>query len=421
MLDKVMDLAKEGRVEASEDVFAANGMKLIAKGAKISVDMQERLLLHRLKKPLEHSMCVEDAVDFRIVVTEGERLADEVEAFRPFLGPIRKGVSPLQILAKTELNNALKMLLTLVEHGGPETLRHYIAVSLVGFGLAHCMGASERLKQIVTIGGMFHDAGELYINPEILRSGVRLKPEEWKHIFSHPVIGQKLIAEVAHFDPAVATAMLEHHERYNGNGYPRRLAGTQISFAGQILGVAETVTGLLLHKERSLERAEIAIKVIPNEYAPEIVSAVSAAVREARLFLGKDLGQRTDDTLHDKLNQLTERLAAAAAHAETLVNRLPPGSVCGRVIGEIGARLTLVERAFTSTGLNAVGDDPAHNLLSYEDVDIAFEIGSVIDEVEWRIKEVRRDLVIRSGDLSAADTVHIEPLLELLDTAPLPK
>lgn len=415
MLDKVMALADEGRVEASEDVIAANGMKLIAKGSKISLDMQERLLMHRLKKPLEHTICVEDAVDFRLVVAEGTRLADEVEAFRPFLSAIRAGLSPLQILSKTETNDALKMLLTLIEHGGNENFRHFIAVSLVAYGIAHCIGANESIRRIVTLGGMFHDAGEFYINPEILRSGAKLKPDEWKHIYSHPVIGQKLIAEIGHFDPMVATAIIEHHERFNGNGYPRRLAGKQISFAGQILGVAETVTGMLLYKERSLERAEIAIKVIPNEYAPEIVSAVSAAVRGARLLLPRELGQRTDSALHDKLNALTAQLAAAAAYAEKFAARIPSGSACANVVNEISARLTIVDRAFASTGLNACGDDPAHNLLAYEDVDISFEIGSVINEVEWRIKEVRRDLIVRSSELPASEAAQFDPLLALLD------
>lgn len=57
-LDQVMDLSHVQGVEASQDIYAANGMKLIAKGARLSNEMQERLILHRLKKPLETSISI---------------------------------------------------------------------------------------------------------------------------------------------------------------------------------------------------------------------------------------------------------------------------------------------------------------------------------------------------------------------------
>lgn len=413
-LDKVMALAEEGRVEASEDIIAVNGMKLIAKGAKLSVDMQERLLMHRLKKPLEKSMCVEDPVDVRMIIEEAERLADEIQAFGPLLGSIRKGISPLHILNNTELNNALKMLLTLIEHGGHDSLRHYVAVSLVGFGLAHRMGASEHTRQTVTIGGMFHDAGELYIDPEILKQGTNLHPAEWKHVFAHPVIGQKLIAEVSQFDPAVATAMLEHHERYNGHGYPRKLNTLQISFAGQLLGVAETITGMLMRKGGSLERADIALKVIPHEYSPMIVSAVSGCAREARALRPREALDCAGSELREKLADLSARLASADEHLNNLGRLFERTPTLAKLVEEIDARLAVVERAFVSTGLHARSDDPSHRLLAYDDADIAFEIAGVINEIEWRVKEIHRDIVLSSDALGPGEGQHFDGLIGIL-------
>src|SRR5574343_1822328 len=61
-LQRVVDMAEHRRIEASDDIYAANGMKLLAKGTPISSEVQDRLIKHKLKKPLESSLSVADAI-----------------------------------------------------------------------------------------------------------------------------------------------------------------------------------------------------------------------------------------------------------------------------------------------------------------------------------------------------------------------
>ena len=109
-LDKVMDLAEEMDVEATEDIFDSRGMKLVAKGARISRNLQEKLIMHKLKKPLESSIAVEGGVSSNSVVEEAERLSETV----PPVAKMRRaasdrGISPVHVLKQTRFGSAMSM------------------------------------------------------------------------------------------------------------------------------------------------------------------------------------------------------------------------------------------------------------------------------------------------------------------------
>ncbi|GHV74075.1 phosphohydrolase [Spirochaetia bacterium] len=87
------------------------------------------------------------------------------------------------------------------------------------------------------VAAILHEAGMLTLTPEIYTSTGALSKEDQKAILSHPVLGYKLLKS---FDlpPAITAAALEHHERENGEGYPRRLTGEKITFYAKIIAVA---------------------------------------------------------------------------------------------------------------------------------------------------------------------------------------
>jgi HD-GYP domain-containing protein (c-di-GMP phosphodiesterase class II) len=96
--------------------------------------------------------------------------------------------------------------------------------------------ASHRLIEL-GVAALLHEAGMLSLSPEIYTNTGALNPEEHKAILSHPILGYKLLKS---FDLplTVTTPALEHHERENGEGYPRRLKGDQIGLYSKIIAVA---------------------------------------------------------------------------------------------------------------------------------------------------------------------------------------
>jgi len=276
-LDKVMRLSEQRDIKATEDIFDARGMKLVAKGTTVSRKLQERLMARQLSKPFESSIAVEGGIDPDAIVTEAKRVAETVEPVKALLDHDQGGSSPIRLLSDARFGSAMSTMLTIVQDGGAHALQHGVLVSLISIALAKKCGLGVGDQMNVALAGLLHDIGELYIDPEYLHSGRRLYPHEWRHVVVHPRIGQMLIEGLENYPATVARAVFEHHERLDGGGYPRGSAGKAISMEGQVVAVAEMISGVFLSKDQPLKRAELALKIVPGEHPHQLVSAVSSA------------------------------------------------------------------------------------------------------------------------------------------------
>ena len=134
-LNRVVELSATRHIEASEDVYNAVGMKLIAKGARISAEMQERLLRHKLKKPLESSLAVEDGVHSALLLDLAERVINSDVKVQPILLIGNHAVEARAILGSLPLSGPVSMLLTLLQKGGENELLHAVEGAMVGLVL----------------------------------------------------------------------------------------------------------------------------------------------------------------------------------------------------------------------------------------------------------------------------------------------
>jgi HD-GYP domain-containing protein (c-di-GMP phosphodiesterase class II) len=87
------------------------------------------------------------------------------------------------------------------------------------------------------VAGVLHDIGKLGISDAVLLKPGRLERHEWDEIMRHPELGARILEHANLRD--VASWVLSHHERLDGGGYPRALAGDAIPLEGRILAVAD--------------------------------------------------------------------------------------------------------------------------------------------------------------------------------------
>ncbi len=414
-LDKVMDLAEEMDVEATEDIFDARGMKLLAKGAKISRDMQERLILHKLRKPLESTIAVEGGVNADSVINEARRIAESSSPVSCILrSMVKNGIAPLDVMASIELGSAMRMMLTVVEKGGTSALEHCVMVSLVSVCLANRMGLNEKDQKIVALAGLLHDIGELYIEPEYLKEKRRLLPNEWRHVVVHPRIGQMLIGELENYPPAVAIAVSEHHERFDGAGYPRRVGGRNISAAGQAVSVAEMISGVFMKRDRPLARAELALKIVPGEHPHNLVSAVATALRSAELNDDQSVSAEPAESMRIA-HALSARIDSALNSGGSLLEGADSLSAKGKdMVSQALERVRTVQRAFISTGLDVCMNEGAA-FFEGRNAQLLFEAAVGVKEIGWRLQDVARDLALQGSALESHDNDALQPLIALLD------
>jgi putative nucleotidyltransferase with HDIG domain len=129
-----------------------------------------------------------------------------------------------------------------------ETYGHSKTVARYSHVLAGACGIRDaaRLDRIGK-GALLHDAGKMAIPDAILKKPGPLAPKEWDVIRKHPVVGYGLVRDVK-LVPEVGNIILCHHERYDGTGYPKGLAGEKIPLEARIFAVADTLDAVTSHR-----------------------------------------------------------------------------------------------------------------------------------------------------------------------------
>jgi HD-GYP domain-containing protein (c-di-GMP phosphodiesterase class II) len=307
-LDRIVDLSTNFDVSASEDIFDANGMKLLAKGAKIASGVQEKLIRHKLRKPLENSVALADGVTIDKVVEVAKQLLDEVAPLKALLDSAPSKILPIDPISRISLNSSTITLLTMAYNSeGQRAFKHTVMVALISTILGIRSKCSTDEISTVAHAGLLHDVGEMYLAPEYLKSGAHLKPEDWKYVVVHPKVGQLVLQEFTTYPSKVARAVGEHHERLDGSGYPNQVIGNKISREGAIVAAAEALGGIFMNPNSPLQRATMAMRIVPDEFAADLVSLISSTAQASFLEIQgsnrKSLSELapTLQNLHDKL------------------------------------------------------------------------------------------------------------------------
>ncbi len=103
---------------------------------------------------------------------------------------------------------------------------------------------SEELTKLGT-AVMLKDVGYIYVPAELLNKPEKLTPKDIQSIQNHPITGYKLLMQHNYCKGVVAETVLQHHERWKGNGYPRKLKGKDIAQFAQIIAITDTYVSLL--------------------------------------------------------------------------------------------------------------------------------------------------------------------------------
>ncbi len=167
---------------------------------------------------------------------------------------------------------------------------HIRRVQVFAAGLAEAMGMSPGDVQGVRTAALLHDIGKLAVPEHILSKPGPLTQEEFQRMKVHPQVGADIIAHVP-FPYPVAPLILNHHERWDGKGYPNGLSGEQIPLGARILAAVDYFDALTserpFHKAMSTEEA---LQIVQDEAG----QALDPSVVDALVRLLPDLEAKAD-------------------------------------------------------------------------------------------------------------------------------
>lgn len=406
-LDTIITLSDKQPIAADDDILDDRGNKLWARGQYISRDLQEKLLRRKLARPLESTLTVEGALTFPDVIKDCRRLAAE----EPLLGKIGGKATELSMiddLKNIAIPGPLRLLLTAVREQHSGSYRHALTCMLVSAGIASHARLDDRDVKILMLSALLHDLGEMYINPDYLQDPRRLSCTEWRHVASHPRVGQLLIQELTSLPPAVGMCILHHHRRLDGGGYPHFDDRATLYHLGALLAIADTSAAICSRaKSGAVSRISLALKIVPEEYDRKYVSALLTA-----------LGEETDSVECDEQDCACAERAADVAHRIAEAERIAEVMQCqstspsvSELAGSIRGMIGNLGKSMRSAGILEAA---ALGLLD-QDPAMQNEMRIAVLELEWRLRDLARNAFMRAELKGAHALAELTGLVRALD------
>lgn len=181
------------------------------------------------------------------------------------------------------LEEQFKELITLneqVEDKDQYTSAHSTRLQDLSLKIGEQLGLTSRQLFILGYAAFLHDIGKIRIDSEILSKPGRLTEQEWEEMQKHPALGREIILEHLKegFYRDVAEIVHQHHEKYDGTGYPQGLKGEEIMIEAQILGLVDAYDAMInnrpYHYPLSKEAAIAEIRRCKGgHFSPQVVEA----------------------------------------------------------------------------------------------------------------------------------------------------
>jgi putative nucleotidyltransferase with HDIG domain len=190
---------------------------------------------------------------------------------------------------------AVESLNATVDAKDPYTAGHSLRVQRIAVALGEELGLGRECLDRLRFAGLFHDIGKIGVPDLILTKPDRLTKLEFEIVKRHPEDGARIIGRL-HRLHAVVPAVLHHHERWDGFGYPHGLSGDEIPLEAAIVGLADAIDAMTTDRPyscaRSLEDAtEEVVRNRGTQFAPAVVDAYVALVERSPELFAVDSGE----------------------------------------------------------------------------------------------------------------------------------
>lgn len=165
-----------------------------------------------------------------------------------------------------------------IELRDPYTSGHQARVADIALVLGKSLGLSEQALEGLRLAALIHDVGKIAVPAEILNKPSALNDEERAIVHKHPEYSARIVKDID-FPWPIQRMLLEHHERYDGTGYPNRLKGDALLMESQILAVADAYDAMC--SDRPYRRGQAPDRVVQeivyergHKFHPLVVDAL---------------------------------------------------------------------------------------------------------------------------------------------------
>lgn len=250
----------------ADDVYNSTDQLVIARGSTIDDNIISKLEMYDILavNVFEEEKAVESVAS---VVTQTEQIkgTDEFKEFENIFaavtgdlqqcmtnavanGMTQEDLSSIRTLTRGILEKSMRMpnifdMLHCMRESADGIFTHSVSVAVIGAVLARWLKFPAKEQELVGFAGMLHDIGKLQIPEEILLKPGKLTEEEFELVKSHTIKGYNYVKNLQ-IDRHVKQAILMHHERCDGSGYPMKAKGANIDKYAKIIAIADVYVAM---------------------------------------------------------------------------------------------------------------------------------------------------------------------------------
>ena len=178
----------------------------------------------------------------------------------------------------------LQALVTALQGHDPETYEHSRRVVGFSLRLARELSLDRVQMESLALGALLHDIGKIRVPDAILHKPGKLTPAEWLRMRNHPLYGQQILSGIEFLEGA-SRVVVQHHEKWDGSGYPWGLAGKEIDRNARIFAVADAFDAMtsdrVYRAGSSYEEAAAEItRGAGSHFDPKVVEAFCSIPRQ---------------------------------------------------------------------------------------------------------------------------------------------
>jgi HD-GYP domain-containing protein (c-di-GMP phosphodiesterase class II) len=367
-LRALTDMADQRAVVAGAAIYTDKGIKLVEKGARIDSRLFEN--------PVDVPALLSAAQTQTEQEVLASMLAEALGSAARLLAPLRSLPLPASIACK----------LTVMRDQRPQLFQHSLQMMMVAVFLGIKSGLSERDCGTLAAAALLHDLGVLHMDPAWDDPDNKVVGAQRKHLVAHPISAMLMIRDTQAYPRSAEVAVLEHHERMDGSGYPRALASADITPMGRILLLAEVVAAFYeKYDDMPAQRLSLVLRLNHRKFPSALVAFILPLLQEevaresALMPLGNDATRQID------------LLAEAFVYWDQLKAALPDGggakAPAGSAFAFTDARLLALQKALVEAGSHPGQQSELMAQLQGDAIGMA-EVALVGREALWQLQSI---------------------------------
>lgn len=388
------------KLAVAQPIYSATGIKLLDAGASLTSRTLERLVGHRLATPIESSLTAEGTLRASDIVARTRELAEASPLLAQFAA--RDGSERVWAnLARAPLPPSVLFRLTVAREKFGALYEHSLRAAFVALFVGTCARLGDRELELLATAALMHDFGMLHADPARFEEGRPLDSAARRQLRAHPLTGMLIAQREPQLNAAIATAILQHHERLDGSGYPSALAAEQITRPARILMLVEIVLAMVEHRPVLPElQLSLILRANHRGFDRALADLLLAALPRLQVESGSPAGASDASGKVARLLAEWESCRAGAGGAAGMQRE------ARAFVDEGVARL---RRFLTETGIDPAAGDTSMSLA--DDPAVYAELNGLMGEALWHVRQIAFDATLRWPGLAEAGGEPADPAL----------